>query len=128
MNKTTELMIVLTTGKQDRGTRATLALSWGCAALAMGQEVSLFLTMDGSVWAVNGSAQGVVVAGFEPLEEYFKQFIELGGELLVCAPCSEYYCSVESMGDKSRLRKNAQLSGLATIVSKIGEKTKTVSF
>jgi predicted peroxiredoxin len=128
MNSDTDIMITLTTGKQDRGTRATLALSWGCTALAMGQNVSMFLTMDGTVWASKESAKDVVVAGFEPLEEYFDQFSELGGELLVCAPCTEYYCSVDRDAVGGVLRPEAELTGLATIVSKIGETTKTITF
>ncbi len=128
MNSNTDIMITLTTGKQDRGTRATLALSWGCAALAMGQNVSMFLTMDGTVWASKGSAKDVVVAGFEPLEDYFEQFCELGGELLVCAPCTEYYCSVDKDAIGGALRSEAELTGLATIVSKIGDTTKTITF
>lgn len=128
MNSDTDIMITLTTGKQDRGTRATLALSWGCAALAMGQNVSMFLTMDGTIWASKESAKDVTVAGFEPLEEYFDQFSELGGELLVCAPCTEYYCSVDRDAVGGALRPEAELTGLATIVSKIGETTKTITF
>ena len=128
MNGNTDMMITLTTGKQDRGTRATLALSWGCAALAMGQHVALFLTMDGTAWASKESAKEVEVAGFEPLEDYFEQFKELGGEMLVCAPCTEYYCSVGSSKMEGVLRPEAELTGLATIVSKIGEGTKIVTF
>ena len=128
MNGKTDMMITLTTGKQDRGTRATLALSWGCAALAMGQHVSLFLTMDGTAWANKESAKEVTVAGFEPLEAYFEQFSELGGEMLVCAPCTEYYCSVETNMIAGVLRPEAELTGLATIVSKIGDGTKIITF
>ncbi|MBM4372318.1 MAG: hypothetical protein FJ098_11730, partial [Deltaproteobacteria bacterium] len=57
-------LIVLTTGKQDRGTRATLAFSWGCAALAMGQQAAIYLTMDGTIWAASAATKGVSVAGF----------------------------------------------------------------
>lgn len=128
MNSNTDTMITLTTGKQDRGTRATLALSWGCAALAMGQNVSIFLTMDGTIWASKDSAKEVTVAGFEPLEDYFEQFSELGGELLVCAPCTEYYCSVYKDEIRGVIRAEAELTGLATIVSKIGDTTKTITF
>lgn len=121
-------MIVLTTGKMDRGTRATLAFSWGCTALAMGQTVSLFLTMDGTIWALKGAANGVAVAGFEPLKNYLQQFTDLGGELLVCSPCSEYYCGVHQ-GDKfESLIDEAKLAGLATIVGKCGPATKVVTF
>lgn len=128
MNDNTDTLITLSTGKQDRGTRATLALSWGCTALAMGQNVIIFLTMDGTVWASKGSAKDVTVAGFEPLEDYFEQFTELGGKLLVCAPCTEYYCSVDRDSIGGILRDESVLTGLATIVSKIGDATKTITF
>ena len=128
MSKHPDLLITLTTGKQDRGTRATLALSWGCTSLAMGQKVSIFFTMDGTVWASKGATKGVKVDGFEPLKEYLEQFIELGGEILVCAPCSEYYCSVDSSTGRGTLIEEAELTGLATIVSTIGTNTKTITF
>lgn len=128
MSNHPDLLITLTTGKQDRGTRATLALSWGCAALAMGQTVSIFFTMDGTVWASNRATKGVSVGGFETLEEYITQFVDLGGEILVCAPCSEYYCSVESAELRGNLIKEAKLTGLATIVSIMGPNTKTITF
>ncbi|MBP7127619.1 DsrE family protein [Myxococcota bacterium] len=122
-----QTMIVLTTGKQDRGTRATLAFSWGCAALAMGQRVALYLTMDGTVWAVQGSDRGVAVSGFEPLGEYVEQFLALGGEILVCAPCSEYYCSLDGIQPGAILRQGTSLVGLATIVHRIGSETKVIT-
>ncbi len=115
-----QALIVLTSGKQDRGTRATLAFSWGCTALAMGQTVTLFMTMEGTVWALRGATRNVAVGGFEPLQEYIEQFLALGGELLLCAPCSEYYCSFErDPGDS--LIPDVKLAGLATIVSKTNE-------
>jgi len=128
MGKETTTLITLTTGKQDRGTRATLAFSWGCAALAMGQKVSMFLTMEGTVWAVRGSMRDVEVGGFEPLEDYLDQFLALGGELLVCAPCSEYYCAFDRGSIRDTFVQEAKLTGLATIVSLMDEHTKMVTF
>lgn len=128
MSNYVDALIILTTGKSDRGTRATLAFAWGCAALAMGQAVSLFLTMEGTVWAMKGAAKGVEVGGFEPLEEYVEQFIGLGGELLVCAPCSEYYCSFDRDAIANTMLEDTKLSGLATVVSRIGPSTVTVTF
>lgn len=123
-----DLLITLTTGKQDRGTRATLAFSWACAALAMGKKVIVYITMDGTVWGTKGATKGVEVGGFEPLEDYFEQFFALGGELLVCAPCSEYYCSFDRSAIQGTLLEEAQLTGLATIVGRTGPNTKTVTF
>ena len=111
-----DMLITLSTGKQDRGTRATLAFSWGCAALAMGQKVAMFMTMDGTVWASKNAMKGVVVGGFEPLNDYLEQFFALGGELLVCAPCTEYYCAFDDEKIKMTMLDEAKLTGLATIV------------
>ena len=128
MEKHMDSLITLTTGKHDRGTRATLAFAWGCTALAMGQAVTMYLTMEGTVWATKGAAKGVTVGGFEPLEEYIEQFHDLGGELLVCAPCSEYYCAFDRSAIADTLLEGAQVSGLATVVSKIGTSTSTITF
>jgi uncharacterized protein involved in oxidation of intracellular sulfur len=130
MTEHPDMLITLTNGKQDRGTRATLAFAWGCSALAMGQNVTIYLTMDGTVWAARGAMKGVKLGGFDPLEEYLEQFISLGGRILVCAPCTEYYCSVnghETNGVSDSLIENAQVTGLATIVSLIGGNTKTIT-
>jgi len=128
MNDKPDVLITLTTGKQDRGTRATLAFAWCCAALAMGQTVTMYLTMDGTVWASQNAMKGVEVGGFEPLEDYLEQFCALGGELLVCAPCSEYYCAFDRDKMTSTMIEEAQLTGLATIVSKLGDHTKSITF
>lgn len=126
MSKEVDTVLVLTTGKQDRGTRATLAFSWGCAALAMGQSASIFLTMDGTAWSMKGAMANVTVAGFDPLETYYEQFIELGGEILVCGPCAEYYCSMPKTGNAIP-QGEAKMVGLATVVSKIGSTTKVIT-
>jgi len=128
MQSENNVVVVLTTGKQDRGTRATLAFAWACTALAMGKAVSLYLTMDGTLWAMRGAMKGLQVDGFEPLSQYLEQFLLLGGELLVCAPCSEYYCSFDPEKIHASLLPEARLVGLTTIVSKIGPHSSVISF
>jgi predicted peroxiredoxin len=128
MSNDNNVVVVLTTGKHDRGTRATLAFAWACTALAMGKPVSLYLTMDGTLWAMHGTMKGLQVEGFEPLSQYLEQFLLLGGELMVCAPCSEYYCSFDPAKISSNLIPEAKLVGLTTIVSKIGPGSSVVSF
>ncbi|MBC8182228.1 DsrE family protein [candidate division KSB1 bacterium] len=128
MSKHPDTLITLMTGKQDRGARATLAFSWGCASLAMGKEVTIYLTMEGTIWATKGAMKGVKVEGFDSLEDYLEQFLALGGELLVCAPCTEYYCSFDRSQINGIMVEDAELTGLATIVSKMGENTKVVTF
>ena len=123
-----DALIVLTTGKQDRGARATLAFSWACSALALGKKTALFLTMDGTVWALDGAASGVQVQGFEPLDNYIETFRSLGGQILVCAPCSEYYCSLPRRGARVPLTEGAELAGLATVVAAAGSSCTVVTF
>ena len=128
MSSQTNLLITITTGKHDRGSKATLAFSWGCAALAMGKSVSIYLSMDGTVWAAKGAMKGVEVGGFEPLQDYLEQFIDLGGELLVCAPCTEYYCAFDRGLIPSTLIAEAKLTGLASIVAKMSNNTSSLTF
>ena len=128
MSNNLDSMIVLTTGKQDRWTRATLAFSWGCAALAMGKKVSIYMTMDGTIWATRGAMEGVEVGGFEPLSDYLEQFFALGGAILVCAPCSEYYCAFDRSQIRSTMIEETEQVGLATIVARIGAGTNVITF
>jgi uncharacterized protein involved in oxidation of intracellular sulfur len=128
MDKACDVMVVLTTGKQDRGVRATLAFGWACTALAMGKTASVYLTMDGTYWAVRKSAEKVHVEGFEPLQEYITQFFELGGSLLVCAPCSEYYCGFDRSIISDTMLPGAELTGLSTIVAMASPATCVISF
>lgn len=121
-------MVVLTTGKQDRGTRATLAFSWACTALAMGQTAAVFCTMEGTVWAYRHSLVGTRVEGFDPLAIYVEQFLALGGRLLVCAPCSEYYCSCQQDQIGEALLEGAEVTGLASVVSLIAPGSTVVTF
>ncbi len=123
-----DTLVVLTSGKQDRGTRATLGFAWACTSLAMGKTTTLYLTMDGTVWSMKNSADGVRVEGFEPLKEYIDQFLLLGGELLVCAPCSEYYCSFNRAEMGHALVDECKVVGLSTVVGKIGTGTSVVTF
>jgi len=123
-----DTLVVLTNGKQDRGTRATLAFAWACTSLAMGKTTALYLTMDGTLWSMKNSADGVRVEGFEPLTEYIDQFLLLGGELLVCAPCSEYYCSFDRSKIGVSLIDGCKVVGLSTVVGKIGTGTSVVTF
>lgn len=109
-----KMLIVLTTGPEDRGNRATLAFSMGAAALISNVETTIYLTMSGTFWSRWKASETVHIEGFEPLKVYIKQFVDNGGKLLVCSPCSSFYCSI---ADGSSLIETAQLCGLTHIVS-----------
>lgn len=128
MTNNNSVLVVLTQGRQDRGSRATLALSWACTSLALGMDVSLYLTMDGTVWSLTSATEGIQVDGFEPLEQYMEQFLELDGELLVCAPCTEYYCAFDRDQIATRLHPKATIVGLSTVVAKAANGATVVTF
>lgn len=123
-----DMLVILKTGKQDRGMSATLALGWACTALAMNKSVTLYLTMDGTIWAIQGAAKNIQVDGFEPLSEYMENFIALGGKIIVCAPCTEYYCALPQEGDKEQLIPVAVVGGLSTVVGMVNNNSTVVSF
>ena len=108
-----KMLIILTTGPEDRGNRATLAFSMGVSALISGVPTVIYLTMGGTFWSRSKASRGVHIDGFDPLAVYVDQFREAGGEILVCSPCNEFYCSIAA---DSALVDGAQLCGLTHVV------------
>jgi uncharacterized protein involved in oxidation of intracellular sulfur len=111
-----KLMIILTTGPEDRGSRATLAFSMGVASLISGVDTTIFMTMSGTFWSRQGACAKVHINGFDPLEDYIGQFHELGGSVLVCSPCHEFYCV---NAGHSELLPGAELAGLTHVVDQV---------
>lgn len=128
MDNDADVLVVLRTGKQDRGAAATLAYGWACTALALGKNVTMFLTMDGTIWSLKESSKGVKVEGFDPLDEYIEQFFSLGGKMLICAPCTQYYCSIPKDLQSKEFYEEAELAGLSTVVSMVGKETSVATF
>ncbi len=108
-----KLLVILTTGSEDRGNRATLAYSMGVASLISGVEATIYLTMGGTVWSRQGAIDLVHIKGFEPLTTYSEQFVEMGGRVLVCSPCNEFHCAI---GASEPLINGAELAGLTHVV------------
>lgn len=94
----------------------------------MGQSATVYMPMGATVWAMKGAAKGVQVGGFEPLANYIEQFLELGGQIPVCAPCSEYYCSFDAAQASGSLLEEASRAGLATVVGLTGADEGVVTF
>lgn len=82
-----QFLVMLTTGKEDSGTRATLAFSCALASISMGLETSVFLTGDGSVWGLKESSVGIAVNGYPPLNKLIQEFLQADGKILLCSVC-----------------------------------------
>jgi predicted peroxiredoxin len=122
------VLIILSTGRQDGGAKATLAFSWGCSALSLGSDVLMFATMDGTIWGLKDACAGIQMHGFEPLETYVQQYLDLGGKLCICPPCLEYYCTVDEPTANKGLRDRAEVCGIASSLAHISEYGKVLTF
>lgn len=108
-----KLLIIVTTGPEDRGNRATLAFAMGVSALIQGIDVTIYLTMGGTFWSRQNAADRIHIEGFEPLADFLSQFMENGGNLMVCSPCDAFYCSIAK---GAPLVDGAERCGLGHIV------------
>lgn len=111
-----KLMIILTTGPEDRGNRATLAFAMGVSSLISGVDTTVFMTMGGTFWSRQTACHKVHIDGFDPLATHIEQFAELGGKVLVCSPCHEFYCSAAK---DAQLLPGAELAGLTHVVDQV---------
>lgn len=108
-----KMLIILTSGPEDRGNRATLAFSMGVTALFTGVDTTIYMTMGGTFWSRKSSIERVRIDGFEPLKEYVEQYRELGGKIVICSPCDEFYCSIDLAGERL---DGSELVGLTYVV------------
>ena len=83
----TQKLVFMVLHGPDHPEHATIPFVMGCAALASDIEVVLGFQADGVELVRVGVADGIQAAGFPPLAKLLRDFRELGGSLLVCAPC-----------------------------------------
>lgn len=107
-------LVILSSGRRDGGQRAALALGIATSALALGDEVTVFLAQDAVCWASPDCSATVCPPGDRPLSEQVREFLELGGRLLVCSRCVEGLCEQPCPVDRT-LFPGIELAGLASI-------------
>ena len=115
-------LIILSTGRSDSGKKATLAIQIGIGALAVGDEVNLYLAMDGACWAFAQCSAGACVPGDEPVAQYVQQYLELGGTILLCSRCAEGLCGDQCPAERDML-EGVEFAGMATIAELADEST-----
>lgn len=120
-------VIVLTTGLEDQGKRATLAFSAACSALALDMTTHLFMVGDGSHWAYEGHAEPIHQAGFPALQELIEAYLELGGKLYICSACDQV-CSLPLVDGTVLVRRaEVEVCGLVSILDYAADGT-TITF
>jgi len=105
------LAVILASGPEDSGKRATLAFAAACTAQAMDLDTIVFLLGDGAHWAYADHAEQVHAPGFPALTGLIDLFIESGGQLLLCSAC-DGICAVPS-----KRRCDVRVAGLASLLS-----------
>jgi predicted peroxiredoxin len=103
--------VILASGPEDGGKRATLAFAAACTARAMDLDTIVFLLGDGAHWAYDGHAEQVHAPGFPALADLIDSFVEADGQLLLCSAC-DAICA-----QPGTRRREVRVRGLASLLS-----------
>ena len=117
-----QVVINLATGLEDPE-RVTVAFLVGGAALEQGKRVAMFLTKEAVRLGLPGHAEGVACEGCPPLSRLFQQYVDGGGELLVCPICF----NARNLEESSLVTK-ARLAGATPLWEWIGEGATVFSY
>jgi uncharacterized protein involved in oxidation of intracellular sulfur len=122
MSDDEKIVYVLTHGVEDPE-RCTFPFVLAGAGLAMDVHSTVVIQGSAVYLVKKGILEHVTVPGLKPLKELVKEFLENGGEILVCIPCLE-----ERGIDPSELIEGATLGKAGKVVSRILEAKSTLVY
>jgi predicted peroxiredoxin len=115
-----KVVINLATGHEDAD-RVTVAFLVATAALERGRPVAMFTSKEAVRLGLPGYAQAIESAGAPPVARLFDQFLENGGELLLCPICFK----ARDL-DEQAIVPGARLAGATPLWEWIGDDSATV--
>ncbi|MES1182201.1 MAG: hypothetical protein ABUL60_00225 [Myxococcales bacterium] len=120
---TDRLLVVLADSLGDGGRKAAIAFGVALAALSNGTAVHVFLSLESARLGTPTGADGIQPRGFsEPLSEYIRHFVDLGGALEVCSSCFVEYCQnlPKDEQGRPRLRPGTTIHSLGIVAERAG--------
>ena len=122
MSEVEKMVYVLTHGAEDPE-RCTFPFVLAGAAMAMDVQCTVVIQGSAVFLVKKGIIEHVKVPGLTPLKELVDNFLENGGELLVCIPCLE-----ERGIQASDVIEGATLGKSGKVVSRILEANATLVY
>lgn len=80
-------LVIIATHAEDDPERATIPFAMATVALASEVEVTVVLQADGVWLGTKDYSNRIKAEAFPSLSELMTEFRQLGGALMVCAPC-----------------------------------------
>lgn len=117
---TRKVVVNLATGHEDAD-RVTLAFLVATAALERGRSVAMFTSKEAVRLGLPGYANAIESAGAPPVSRLFEQFLERGGELMLCPVCFKARAL-----DEQAIITGARLAGATPLWEWVGEQDATV--
>ncbi|MFV2004964.1 MAG: DsrE family protein [Gammaproteobacteria bacterium] len=111
-------LITLTQFGEDTDAVA-MPLALANAAKVAGEEVLLWLTLDGVELAKIGSAETLISRSFAPVSELLDSFIENGGRIGICPPCGKTH----SLNDDNMIANAEWMGAVALLEESSGWRT-----
>jgi len=116
-------MVIIATHADDDPEKATIPFVMANAALASETGATVILQSTGVMLAVKGYTKHVRTEAFPELPDLMKSYLEMGGRILVCAPCLKSRGITE--GD---LIDGAKIIAAATVVSETTSADATLTY
>jgi predicted peroxiredoxin len=119
----TKKMVIIATHGDEHPELATIPFVMANAALASDTDVSVILQSSGVNLALKGYTKHIRAEAFPPLTELMKNLLDMGGKLLVCAPC------IKTRGiTEDELVEGAKIIAAGTVIAETTSADATLTY